>query len=175
MFRSLNLFILFQLERRVLDRIQSRKNQESEQKEINQSLRTSYQTAITTMESTRMPHLNNHDTLVVGILLHWQLSLLRALLQTTLLVDNLLPLLKLDEGIRLILLQQRTPIVLLLLPRTGLRRKELDVLVLEPDLPNPNPPPPPPPPNQQHLLIHPEKTKAEPFLPPIKKEGAGMI
>jgi hypothetical protein len=73
------------------------------------------------MESTRAPHLN-HAPLVVGTLqLPTMLSRLRALLQTTLLVDNLLSPLNLDEGIRLTLLriqQQRIP--MLLLPRTGL-------------------------------------------------------
>ena len=168
MFGFVNLFILYQLERcalRVLDRTQSRiKNQEQE--EIGQSRRISYQAAIMTMESIRVirvQHLNvKHNLHVVGILLQLPImpSLLRVLLQATLLVDNLIPPLNLDEGIRpmLLRLQQRIPMPLLL-PRTGLWRKEvLDDLALEPDLPNPNPP------NQQQLIIHPERTKAEPFL-----------
>ena len=157
--KSFMLYYTKQCPYRVLDRIQSRiKIQTSEQEEISQSRRIGYQTAIMTMESTRVPHLN-HVPLVVGILLQLptMLSLLRALL-TTLLVDNLLPPSKLDEGLRQMLLRMRQQIPMLLLPsRTGLRRKVLDDLALEPDLPNPNPP------NQQ-LLKHRGKTKAEPFL-----------
>ena len=129
MFGFVNLFILYQLERcalRVLDRTQSRiKNQEQE--EIGQSRRISYQAAIMTMESIRVirvQHLNvKHNLHVVGILLQLPImpSLLRVLLQATLLVDNLIPPLNLDEGIRpmLLRLQQRIPMPLLL-PRTGL-------------------------------------------------------
>ena len=146
---------------RVLDRIQTRlKTQDSEREEISQNRRISYQTVVMTMaQPTRVPHFN-HVPLVVGI--PQQLLTMLSLLRTTPLVDNLR---NLDDGIRLILLlplQQRIP--MLLPPRTGLQRKILDDLALELDLLNPNPP------NQQHLLIHPEKIKAERFLLIPRKE-----
>ena len=163
MFRFVNLFILlYQLRNRVLDRMQIRtKNQESDREEIGL---ISYQTAIMIMESIRAPHLN-HVLLVVEILLQLPTmpSLLRVL-PTTPLIDNLLLPLNLDEGILLTLLRLEQQIPMLLLPRTGLRRKVLDDLALELDLPpNPNPP------NQHLLIIHPEKTKAEPFLLTMKE------
>lgn len=163
MFSLVNLLYYINLNsvyyNRVLNRIQTRiKNQEPDRGEIGQSRRISYQMTIMKMELTRV--LNpNHVPLVVGILLQLptMLSLLRALLQTILLVDSLPSPLNLDEGIRLMLLRLQQRIPMLLLPRTGLRRKVLDDLALEADLPNLNHLP------NQHLLVHPEKTKAEPF------------
>ena len=150
-FKSLTYYIKLNSGLRAILAVQSRiKNQESEQKES----RSRYQTAIMALESTRLPLLN-HVPLVVGILLQLltTLSLLRTLQMTPLVLLTSI----LDEGIhlRLLRLQQRTPMPLL--SRTSLPRKVLDDLALEAGLPTPNPP------NQQ-LLIHPEEKEAKPSL-----------